>query len=88
MALDVMYPSPDDLPLSQVAIRMPPKGTDKYVENCGNMQYITRDYDPKMSVPEDIFKEEGFRTVGDYVDFLRRMVRSWGLGRFLGYAFR
>lgn len=77
MALHAMYPSPDDLPLSQVAIRMPPRGTDKYVENCGNMKYITRDYDPTTPMPEEIVKEEGFRTVGDYVDFLKKMVSQY-----------
>ncbi|XP_028967265.1 uncharacterized protein LOC114828219 [Galendromus occidentalis] len=71
MVLDTWYPSPDDLPLSQVAIRMPPRGHDKYVENCGNMRYITRDYDPEFPVADAIYAEEGFRTVGDYVNFLR-----------------
>lgn len=74
MVLDTWYPSPDDLPLSQVAIRMPPRGQDKYVENCGNMRYITRDYDPKFKIADSIYAEEGFRTVGDYVDFLKDRV--------------
>ncbi|OQR76123.1 hypothetical protein BIW11_07981 [Tropilaelaps mercedesae] len=73
MILDTWYPSPDDLPLSQVAIRMPPRGTDKYVENCGNMKYIMRDYNPETKIPDDIAKEEGFRTVGQYITFLKTM---------------
>lgn len=76
MVVNTWYPSPDDLPLTQVAIRMPPRGHDKYVEHCGNMRYITRDYDPKYLIPDAIFAEEGFRTVGDYVEFLRERVSS------------
>ncbi|XP_022643480.1 uncharacterized protein LOC111242851 isoform X2 [Varroa destructor] len=73
MVLHSWYPSPDDIPLSQVAIRMPPRGTDKYVENCGQMAYTARLYNPQHPIPHEIAKEENFYTVGQYVDFLRNM---------------